>query len=218
MEQRDARRGLMAKEMPPLQVLGATTRKIMKKINTNIRLLLAASAVCALATHSAEAKTAPKLAAAKPLEVRYEWRTGTVAPPYQYEYTIFLGPGARGRMVLHPLYAGQNAKPPTWTESFPFTPQMREKLRQMLRARGVFSRAWQEASPENRPVGGSSENLQVLAEGKTYSVPAFLETPQSQADARAVFEAINALVPKAARERLEAKRKNLERQVVRAEG
>ena len=152
------------------------------------------------------AMSAAKRAAPRDFSVRYEWRNGSVAPPYHYEYTILLGPGTRGRMALRPGYPDPNAKPIEWTESFAFTPASRDKLRATMQARGVFSRSWQGLGSGNRPVGGGSENLQVKAGWRTSSIPAFVAGEKNQDDADAVFAAINALVPKAARARLEARR------------
>jgi len=180
--------------------------------------LLGTAALCAGAVAVSARKPTPK-AGAHSFSVLYEWRTGTVAPPYQSNYTISLGPGARGRMVMRPgrTSSGPNSEP-VWTESFPFSAAARDRLRQTMHAHGVFSNSWQEASGSNRPIGGGSENLEVRSGGRKFSIPAFLDTPQAQADADAVYAAINALVPTAARARLEAKRQKYQDQALKAQG
>src|SRR5690554_3169233 len=50
-------------------------------------------------------------------QIEYEWHEGSLPPPYHYEYTIRIGPGAQGEIVFLPDYPSDDT--PVWTEPFP---------------------------------------------------------------------------------------------------
>ncbi len=133
------------------------------------------------------------------LALRYEWQQGSLPPPYHYEYTIRIGPGAQGEIVFLPDYAQHN--PPQWTEALAVTDEALAGLYRMLQDIDVFSHTWRR--PERSPVGGSYDWLDVTARGQTVRVPSHL-APRDAAAIAPVYEAIRALVPKALWVRLRA--------------
>jgi len=140
------------------------------------------------------------------LALRYEWREGSVPPPYHYEYTVRLGPGGQGEVVFRPDYAQHD--PPVWTEAFSVPGEALAGLYALLAEAGVFTRRWRR-SPR-LPIGGSTAWLEATAGGRTVTVPAGLA--QSQAAAiGAVYEAIRGLVPGAIWAKLLARRDDYRR-------
>jgi hypothetical protein len=123
------------------------------------------------------------------LALRYEWREGSVPPPYHYEYAIRVGPGGQGEVLFYPDYPQHD--PPVWREEISAAPEALSGLFALMDRQGVFRRAWRE--PERHTVGGSHAWLEVTAGGRTVTVPSSLATEQAEAIAP-VYEAIRALV------------------------
>lgn len=120
----------------------------------------------------------------------YKWSEGSLPPPYHYEYSIKVGTDGAGEVRMLPDYEYSN--PPEWVEEFRATPAQLDEFYQSARAAGFFSTRWE--TEEDPPVGGSSESLAVTASGKEYLVP-WSVPPDQQEEARALFEAVNRLVP-----------------------
>ena len=120
--------------------------------------------------------------------LRYEWREGSVPPPYHYEYAIRVGPGAGGEVLFYPDYPQHN--PPVWHEDVAVSPQALAAVYELMGRQGVFRRVWRQ--PERHTVGGSQSWLEVTAGGHTVTVPAALAGDQAQAVAP-VYAAIRAL-------------------------
>ncbi len=121
--------------------------------------------------------------------LRYEWREGSVPPPYHYEYAIRVGPGAQGEVLFYPDYPQHN--PPVWREQISVSPEALAALYALMDKKGVFRRAWRQ--PERHTVGGSHAWLEVTAGGQTVTVPAVLAPEQEEA-ITPVYEAIRGLV------------------------
>jgi hypothetical protein len=121
--------------------------------------------------------------------LRYEWREGSVPPPYHYEYAIRVGPGAEAEILFYPDYPQHN--PPVWREAFAVSPQALAGVYELVGRQGLFRRRWRQ--PERHTVGGSHSWLEVTAGGRTVTVPAALAPGQAQAIAP-VYQAIRALV------------------------
>src|SRR5437868_3467532 len=101
-------------------------------------------------TAQAAGKPKPQLPP-RDFSVDYEWRAGTMPPPYHYEYSVHIGPGTKGEMILVPDYPGD--KVPVWTEAFTLKPEAVTKLYQLMVKRSVFTRTWHEQT--RPPIGGS---------------------------------------------------------------
>ncbi len=139
--------------------------------------------------------------------VTYSWREGTVPPPYHYEYDIRLGAKGDGEIVFRPDYPGQNT--PVWTERFAVPGEQLAKLHELIDATPIMRKKWREM--KRPPVGGSTDSLEIVADGKQVSVPSYL----SRRDAVAldkVYGAIRAIVPQELWDNLLARRAQYERE------
>jgi hypothetical protein len=133
--------------------------------------------------------------------VLYEWSEGSLPPPYHYEYSITIGPGPTGQVVMIPDYPSDTT--PRWTEPFPVSTPELDGLYATLRDGGMWSTAWE--AMQDPPVGGSSDSLTATAFGNTAEVPSFVVTGQTDA-AEAAAAAVRALVPQEVWDRLETQR------------
>jgi hypothetical protein len=121
--------------------------------------------------------------------VRYEWGNGALPPPYHYDYTVHLGPGAGvGRVEFRP---GHDSVP-VWTESFPVTEAQLRSMYAVLMARGVFDRAWSEGQPM---AGGETEWLEATADGRSVTLPS-QPRDEDRPALREVYAAVRAVVPR----------------------
>jgi hypothetical protein len=134
-------------------------------------------------------KAAPPVSLPPDFALRYEWREGSVPPPYHYEYAIRVGPGAEGEVLFYPDYPQHD--PPVWREEIAVNPQALAALYQLLGRQGVFRRVWRQQ--ERHTVGGSQSWLEVTANGRTITAPSALAPDQARVIAP-VHEAIRALV------------------------
>src|SRR5689334_8576201 len=64
-------------------------------------------------THGAATMTVSKTTAPVDLALTYEYRAGSMPPPYHDEYTVTIGPGPNGSVVYRPDYPSDTT--PTWT-------------------------------------------------------------------------------------------------------
>ncbi|MDO9065824.1 MAG: hypothetical protein Q7U96_01910, partial [Chloroflexota bacterium] len=95
------------------------------------------------------------------LALRYEWREGSVPPPYHYEYCIRVGPGAQAEILFYPDYPQHN--PPVWREELAVSPEALAAVYELMGRQGVFRRTWRQ--PERHSIGGSQSWLEVTAGG-----------------------------------------------------
>lgn len=135
------------------------------------------------------------------LLVRYEWREGSLPPPYHYEYSIRLQSDGAGEVTMVPDYAGDDV--PVWSEPFSVSREQVNQLYATMVGRGLFSERWREL--DDPPVGGSSALMSVVASGRIVTIPAFLP-PDQEERAAAIYAALRALVPATIFDGLEARR------------
>ncbi|MDP3047318.1 MAG: hypothetical protein Q8O07_07565 [Chloroflexota bacterium] len=121
--------------------------------------------------------------------LRYEWREGSVPPPYHYEYAIRVGPGVEGEVLFYPDYPQHD--PPAWREDFAVSPEALAAVYALMDKQGVFRRTWRQ--PERHGIGGSHSWLEVTAGGRTVTAPPALAPDQAKAIGP-VYEAIRAMV------------------------
>ncbi len=133
--------------------------------------------------------------------VSYEWRAGTMPPPYHYEYSIHIGPGEQGQIVYQPDYDFEDV--PRWTEPVTVTKQQLADLYEMVVDRKLLREDW--GNVKDPPVGGSLQWAVITADGKTYEIPTHLEGFKAEAAAR-LYDAVRALVPQETWEKLETQR------------
>src|SRR6266487_6876454 len=135
------------------------------------------------------------------LAVEYQWRAGSMPPPYHYEYMFTIKPNGQSQIVFIPDYP--SAAAPQWVESLMIEEERLDELYRVMVENGLFTRKWRQT--DNPPVGGSSQSLAVTARGKRVLVEDYLVSEQ-QAPAEKMYAAVRALVPKDVWERLQAKR------------
>jgi hypothetical protein len=133
--------------------------------------------------------------------IEYEWRAGSLPPPWHYEYTIIID-STRSEIVLIPDYP--SAAAPKWAEYFKVEKQGLDDLHRVMAENGLFTQKWRRLDPA--PVGGSNQKLVVTARGKRFKVEDYLISEQ-QDSAQAMYAAVRSLVPKEIWERLQAKRR-----------
>lgn len=164
-------------------------------------LRLSLALLLLLFTLSACAPSTPAAGPPADLHVRYDWRAGTMPPPYHYSYSITLQADGSGEVAMTPNYAGPDV--PTWREPFSVTPAEVAQFYALMLEQGLFSQTWR--ATDDPPVGGSSSNLTVQAAGRTIAIPPFLVTDQ-QARTETIAAALRALVPESIFTDLEARR------------
>jgi hypothetical protein len=133
--------------------------------------------------------------------VSYEWRAGSMPPPYHYEYSIQIGPGEQGKVVYRPDY--DSDKVPTWTEPVTVTKQHLADLYGIVMDRKLLREKW--GNVQDPPVGGSVQWAEIVSGGKTYEIPRHLQGFQQDA-AATLYDAVKGLVPQETWDKLEAQR------------
>jgi hypothetical protein len=121
---------------------------------------------------------------------RYEWREGSVPPPYYYEITISVSPRGEGIIVFCPDYTSRSA--PAWQEHFRVPSSLLNELYQLMLERGVFGGHWETYPEEHAPEGGPLEWLEVVVRGERHKMPWLLLHPEA---VRPIYEFIRTLVP-----------------------
>ena len=133
--------------------------------------------------------------------VEYEWREGSLPPPYHYEYTVTIKSSGRGEIVLTPDYPSNDV--PKWTEFFKIEEQALNDLYRVMVENGLATQKWRQL--DAAPVGGSNQTLVVTAQGKRIKVEDYLVSEQ-QVSAKVMYAAVKALIPNEIWERLQTKR------------
>jgi hypothetical protein len=133
--------------------------------------------------------------------VEYEWHEGSLPPPYHYEYTITIKPDGQAEFMMIPDYPSKTVL--RWTESFTVKAEELDRFYRMIVTNGLFTKKWRMLDP--LPVGGSRQSMTVTAGGKQVAVEAPL-VPDQDASAKAIYSALEALVPKAIVDTLNARR------------
>ena len=143
----------------------------------------------------------PEQAEGRPADfgLRYDWREGSLPPPYHYEYTISVSPEGDGTIVFRPDYPEHGT--PAWDEHFRVAEPLLDKLHKMVLERQVSAASW-ETAPDSAHVGGALEWLEVVAGGERHVVPSDLLHPEAM---EPVYAFIRGLVPEAIWARLHAR-------------
>lgn len=122
--------------------------------------------------------------------VAYDWREGSLPPPYYYEYSITLSADGQCELIMVPSYPASDV--PRWQERFQVSEADRDRLYQQLLELGLFTQSWREAT-ELR-VGGSTEWMTVVANGTQVKIPSQVIERQ-QTSATEIYAAVKAIVP-----------------------
>lgn len=133
--------------------------------------------------------------------VEYEWREGSLPPPYHYEYTIVIKPDSEGEVTMIPDYPSETA--PEWTETFTVEEEELDSLYQVMVDNGLFTQKWR--TLDLSPVGGGRQSMTVTAGGEQVTLEPHLVSDQ-EVSAEAMYSAVEALVPKEIWDKLNARR------------
>ena len=134
--------------------------------------------------------------------IEYEWQEGSLPPPNHYEYTITITPDGQGAVVMIPDYPSMTAV--KWTEHFTVKAEELDGLDQVMKANGLFTREWR--TPDPPRVGGSRRSLTVTTGGRRAAIRTPVVSEQESA-VGAMCAAVEALVPKATWDTLNARRR-----------
>jgi hypothetical protein len=136
-------------------------------------------------------------------KVVYEWRAGSMPPPYHYEYSVTLGPGEQGKIDYWPNYPGM-ADTPMWTEPVTPTQSQLAGLYKMAVDNQLMRTNWPTVYPP--PVGGAVDDARITASGKDYSIPSNAG-PSTRPALDTFYHAVKAVAPYSVWDELEARRK-----------
>jgi hypothetical protein len=146
----------------------------------------------------------PTAASSQPpqdFSVVYEWREGSLPPPYHYEYTVKVGPGTEGTMALRPDYPSDNV--PTWTESFAVTGEQMQQLYKTVVDEKLLRDPWPQS--DDISVGGSTQWAVITSGDKQAQTP-IEPLVGDRAMLNAFYDQVKSLVPKATWDKLMAQR------------
>lgn len=120
----------------------------------------------------------------------YDWREGSLPPPYHYEYSITLTAKGDCELIMVPDYPASDV--PRWEERFQVSDADRDRLYQQFLDLGLFTQSWREAT--DLRVGGSSEWMTVVANGAQVKIPSQVIERQ-EGRAAEIYAAVKAIVP-----------------------
>jgi hypothetical protein len=171
-----------------------------------VALALAPALALMACDDTGPAPPTPPTNAPADFKVSYEWRAGSMPPPYHYEYTVTVGPGAAGEVRFVPNYPGYGV--PVWTEKLNVTDEQIKSLYGVVVQQRLLRNDWRELS--SPPVGGSVEWAVIEANGQKYTIPSALEDPDAGAVAPLYEMVRDKIVPQATWEKLQRQRQKYE--------
>jgi len=118
--------------------------------------------------------------------IHYSFSSGTVAPPYKYKYTIDINSKGEGLIT----YTPDAVLKTSWTEKFVTSKSDIRTIYKYLKSSGSFNKKWTEN--ENNPLGGSTENVKIVAKNQSITIPSF---PKEKDDADKIMKMIKKLIP-----------------------
>ena len=163
--------------------------------------------ILALACQVLEPTKIPLINRPADLKITYHWDTGSLPPKYHYSYDIVFNSDGTGQFIYQQSYIGKDSPIPSVT-AFTMPPEKINQLYQLLLTKNMLRTEWAKRQPS---IGGSSSDLQVFAEGKTFSIPNdALMIEKDRTDSAEVYDSIKKLVPKGIWDELANKRNQIE--------
>jgi hypothetical protein len=129
--------------------------------------------------------------------VKYNYVSGSVPPPYHYEYSVTIDAKCNGTISYKPDFVFDTLL----TETFHLSKKNMRKFWSLLKKNDFFYAEW--IQQQKLPVGGSTEYLEIIANNKTFKIPAF---PVEKEKAEKILEVARNLFPKSVMDTLSAKR------------
>jgi len=149
--------------------------------------------ILALACQEPEPTKKPLVNRPADLKITYHWDTGSLPPKYHYSYEIILESDGTGQFIFQQSYAGNGAPTPSVT-TFTVPSEKINQLYQLLLTKNMLRTEWVKKQPL---IGGSSSELQINADGKTFSIPNdTLMIEKDKTDSAEVYDFIKKLAPK----------------------
>lgn len=133
----------------------------------------------------------------KDFTVTYNYVSGTVGPPYHFEYSVNIDSEGNGTIKYKPDFVFDTI----WTETFHLKRKFVKKFWSLLKRKMFFDNEWTDL--EKHPVGGSIEYLEINANNKPYKIPAF---PTDKEKAEEIYSAVKKLIPESIMDTLTAKK------------
>jgi hypothetical protein len=134
----------------------------------------------------------PPVAFPADLKITYRWNTGALPPKYHYSYEIVIQADGGGQFIYQQSYAGDEAPLPS-VSTFIVPPEKMNQLYKLILTKNILKTDWAKNEPL---IGGSSSDMQIVAEGKTFSIPNdAVMISQDRSDSAEVYDYIKALVP-----------------------
>lgn len=130
-------------------------------------------------TPGAATMTPAKSSAPADLALTYEYRAGSMPPPYHDEYTVTIGPGPTGNLVYRPDYPSDTT--PTWTVPLTVTVAQLDSLYSFLKTHNLLRTNWRTTSVPS--VGGSVRWATFTVSGVTYEIPTSLDPAETDPSA-----------------------------------
>ena len=148
--------------------------------------------ILALACHVPEPTKIPLVNSPADLKITYHWDTGSLPPKYHYSYEIIIQADGAGQFIYQQSYEGIGAPPPSVT-TFTVFPEKINQLYQLLLTKNMLRTEWAKSQPS---IGGSSSELRITVDGKTFSLPNdTLMIEVDRTDSTEVYDFIKKLVP-----------------------
>ena len=127
------------------------------------------------------------------LKITYHWDTGPLPPRYHYSYEIVIQTDSAGQFTYQQSYAGYGAPPLPSVTTFTMPPEKINQLYKLLLTKNMLRTEWAKRQPS---IGGSSSDLQIVADAKTFSIPNdALLVEKDKTDSAEVYDFIKKLVP-----------------------
>jgi hypothetical protein len=134
----------------------------------------------------------PTIAYPSDFQIEYVWNAGSLPPRYHYSYEIIIQADGNCKFTYQQSYAGIGAPPPSVT-NFSVLPEKIDQLYQLILNKNILRTDWEKRQPS---IGGSSSELQIVADGKTFSIPNdALLVDKDKTDSAEVYDFIKTLVP-----------------------
>ena len=163
--------------------------------------------ILALACHVPEPTKIPLANSPADLKITYHWNTGSLPPKYHYSYDIVFHSDGTGQFIYQQSYIGNGAPTPSVT-ALTVPSEKIFQLYQLLLTKNMLRKEWVRSQPL---IGGSSSELQVSAEGKTFLIPNdTVMIQKGRTDSAEVYDSIKQLVPKGIWDDLANKRNQIE--------
>lgn len=144
-------------------------------------------------------------------DIQYHFQTGSVPPPYYYEYDIYISATGTGSLAYHGGYESDTSKK-DYTYDFNVLPDDLKSLDQRIQTSKVLTDAFEEL--EKHPIGGSINRVFITMpqDPRIDHRPPRIETPyfpkskKQKAALEKLYAKIKSLVPQSVWDDIESRK------------